>query len=378
MGYSKFNHVKVTGISLIIPDIQKNIDDDIHFFNNNENKLKRAKKIIGYGNRYYSPNNVTATDLGEAAAKDLLENLNIDINSIDLIIFASSMQDYFAPSSSYILHNRLGLPKTCAAFDIPHGCPAYIYAMNIGSTFIESRVCNKVLVIAGDTETEEKRSNNKSVKLLGSGASCATLLEYSDNETPSHYILGSNGNGSESIMIPAGGARIPISSEILDKKIYDTLEQEWQLNKTYMDGIDVFSFTNTVAPALINEILEKSNHTIDDIDFFALHQANKQITSEIAYKINIPENKFSTDTFTKYGNQMCVSSIGNLIDIYGELLNSKTIKTIVATYGIGFSWGAMLLDIGNIYCSGIKIKNFNHIPSRTDYIVAVKNKISNL
>lgn len=378
MGYTQFNHVKISGISFIIPDIKKNIDSDIHFFNNNENKLKRAKKIIGYGDRYYSPNNVTAADLAEAAAKDLIENMNIDVESIDAVIFASSMQDYFAPASSFIIHKKLGLKASCAAFDIPHGCPAYIYAVHTGSALIESGACKKILVIAGDTETEEKRSNNKSVKLLGSGASCATLLEYTEQETISHFILGSNGNGSESIMIPAGGARVPITEELIDMRLYDTLEQEWQLNKTYMDGIDVFSFTNLVAPALVTDILSKSNNTIDNIDFFALHQANKQITSEIAYKINIPDGKFSTDTFTTYGNQMCVSSIGNLVDIWGKRLNNQMIKTVIATYGIGYSWGAILLDIGNIYCSGVKICNFDHIPQRNTVIEYYKDKIRNL
>lgn len=358
-----------------MPDIKKCIDDDIQYFGNNENKLKRAKKIIGYGNRYYSPNYVTSTDLAEAAAKDLIANLNIDINTIDLIIFASSMPDYFAPSSAYILHNRLNLPKTCAAFDIPHGCPAYIYAMNIGSTFIESRVCNKVLVIAGDTETEDKRSYNKTVRLLTSGASCATLIEYSEEIIESFYILGSDGNGSESIIIPAGGARIPITNEILDLKLYDSLGQEWQLNKTFMDGIDVFSFTNIVASKLINEILNKSSNSFDDIDFFALHQANKQIVDEIAYLLEIPENKYSSSTFSNYGNHICVSSIGNLVDIYGKKLNTEKIKTVVATYGIGYSWGAMLLDIGNIYCSGIKFINFDNYPSRKEYYNYWKNKL---
>lgn len=367
MSYSKFNHVKVSGISFIMPDIQKNIDDDIAYFSNNENKLKRAKKIIGYGYRYYSPDYVTSTDLAETAAKDLIENLGINLDTIDLIIFASSMPDYFAPASAFILHNRLKLSKKCAAFDIPHGCPAYIYAMNIGSTFIENKICNKVLVIAGDTETEDKRPQNKTVRLLTSGASCATLLEYSESIIESHYILGSDGNGMESIMMPAGGARIPITHEILDKEIYDSLGQVWKLNKTYMDGIDVFSFTNRIAAKLINDIILNSNSNINDIDFIALHQANKQIVNEIAYLLNLPKNKFSSETFSKYGNQICVSSIGNLVDIYGSQLNFKKIKSVIATYGIGYSWGAMLLELSNVYCSGIKFVNFDKSPTRIEY-----------
>lgn len=378
MSYSEFKHVKISGISYIMPNIKKNIDDDIKYFNNSENKLKRAKKIIGYGFRYYSPNNVTATDLAEAAAKDLFNNMNLDISTIDALIFASSMQDYFAPSSSFILHNRLGLSNSCAVFDIPHGCPAYIYAMHTASILIEKGACKKVLVLAGDTETEDKRPDNKSVRLLTSAASCATLLEYTDKQTNSYYMLGSDGNGSESIMIPAGGARIPITHSILDTSIYDVLNQEWHLNKTYMDGIDVFSFTNRVAPNLIKSIVEKSNNTFDTIDFFALHQANKQIVEEIAYLLKLESNKFSSSTFTTYGNQMCVSSIGNLVDIWGEKLNNQVIKTMVATYGIGYSWGAMLFDIGNIYSSGIKFIDFNNYLSRDEYKNYWVNKIQNL
>ena len=52
MGFSKFEHVKISAIAGVVPEKVINIDDEIEFYNNNPKLLERNKKILGLGTRH--------------------------------------------------------------------------------------------------------------------------------------------------------------------------------------------------------------------------------------------------------------------------------------------------------------------------------------
>lgn len=83
MSCNKYSRVKVTGISFVVPDnIKYSVDDFASFFDNNPKKISHAKKIMGYGTTYPVPEGVTAVDMLEVAANDLISNMNIDKDTI--------------------------------------------------------------------------------------------------------------------------------------------------------------------------------------------------------------------------------------------------------------------------------------------------------
>lgn len=384
MSLNSFNHIKILGLSFIVPDnLKKNIDDYPHYFDNNSKKLARAKKIIGYGTTYPSPEGVTAVDMCEVAANDLLTTINIDKQTIDGLIFVSQSADYIAPPSSNILHSRLELSEECALFDLTQGCTGFVYGLWTASSLIESKACKRILLLCSDFVTDfsdngyHQDVDNKISSLIFSSGACAVLIEYIENTTPIHFHIGSRGSGYEQIIRPAGGARLLIDKDILDIKIHDKNNNTWSLTSTFMDGLGVFNFTMEVVPKHIQKLMKYAEVTTDDIDFFAIHQANKQIVKNVAELSNIPENKYNTNTFTKYGNMGGGSSICNLIDSFSEQLNKKISKVAVISFGTGLSWASTILDIGNIYCSGIKLHRFEKISTRKDIIEYWINKFKN-
>ena len=54
MGLSHFQNAKITGIKMVLPKKCINIEDEIHFYNNNPKLLTRNKKILG--NPYVNSN----------------------------------------------------------------------------------------------------------------------------------------------------------------------------------------------------------------------------------------------------------------------------------------------------------------------------------
>lgn len=381
MAKSVFNNVKISGISFVIPDnyIYK-ADDYIHLFENNEKKISRAKKMVGYGTRYFSPDNITAVDACEVAANDLIQNLNIDLNTIDALIFVSQVPDYRTPASASVLHGRLNLPETCAVFDVNQGCTGYVYGLWLASSLIESKACKKVLLLASDNKTKEnsepENAHSKEILIFSSGSS-ATLLEYSENTTPSYYMIGSDGKGYEAIIAPFGGSRIPLTTEILDKEIEYKDGSKSKLVNGFMDGQAVFYFSINTVPNHVRELLAFSKNDYNSIDFFAIHQANKQIVETIASDLQLPEDKYSSDTFINYGNMSDISCLNSLIDKKYNDLCSKKIKTALISFGIGLSWASAVIDIDTIYCSGLKFYTFPEEDNKQQLLSYWIEKITN-
>jgi len=116
-----------------------------------------------------------------------------------------------------------------------------------------------------------------------------------------------------------------------------------------MKGEDVFAFTMDVAPSLINDTLAAAEWNKQDVSLFAIHQANKQILEMIIGKADIPAEKTPTDVFSKYANNSTNSVVTVICDQAGKSLG----KTVLATFGIGLSWGGAALDLSGMYNGGI-------------------------
>ena len=377
MAYSCFSHVKITGIDFVIPsNICRNVDDYIHLFNNSIKKLERAKKIIGYGTRYSVPEGVTTVDICVESSKKLLSALNIEKETIDAVILVTQSPDYISPASAQIIQKELGLLKSCAAFDVTQGCTGYVYGLWLASSLIESRAVKKVLLCSGDVVTIDPDLDQKGA-LLFSDAGCATILEYSDEEIFSSYLIGSDGYQYEAMLAPSSGARLPVNYDILKTVITDKDGNKWRLNGSFMDGLAVFDFTMNVIPNHIKELLSLSKKTVDDIDFFAVHQANKQILDTLAGKTDIPDNKYSTETFIKYGNTSGTACILNFLDYCKTSLYDNKKPVALVSYGIGLSWASAILDFSHMQYSDIRFVSFNVKRTYKEEFEYWKNKIEN-
>lgn len=367
MAYSKFNNAKITGIVSIVPENLINIDEEISFYKNDEKLLLRNKKILGLGTRHVVSKGVTNSDLCEEAAKRLLDGLNIDKDGIDTLIVVSSSHDYKYPASACILQGRLGLNEDCACFDISGlACSAYVYALWNAHSLIQSGASKKCLVLVSDVVSLHSDKRNRNSNMLFGDAGTATLVEYSSEENSSYFLLGTRGKDCSKIIAPAGGWKLPIQKDIIDIEITDERGNVWHLWDEIMKGMDIFRFTMEVAPKGIEDILEFSGKTKDNIDFFAFHQANKQIVDNVAKFARIPKEKYSAETFTKYANCAAASIATNICD---QLKDRPYENVLLSSFGVGLSWGFALLNMKDTKNLGISVfKTPKHIASRDEQI----------
>lgn len=358
MTQSVFNHVKITGIAAVVPEKEICLADEAQYYGNDLKKIERTRKMVGFWKRRVVENGVTASDLCVQAAKRLLNDMSVNKDEIDALVFVVQNPDYKLPATACVIHQRLDLPQSCPAFDVNQGCSGYVYGLWLASSLIEGGQCRKVLLLAGDTSSINADPRNRVTAPVFGDAGTATLIEFTGKERKSFFELGANGKGYEAIIVPAGNARIPVRGRTADNEVLCRDIQNGKnvihLTDIYMDAAAVFNFTMKVVPPHIKSLMNLSKTAPAGIDYLVLHQANRQIIRMIGAATGFPADKVPDSTVEKFGNQTIASIPCVLCDVLREKLEKQPLKLLLSGFGVGLSWASCFLETDKIYCPDVE------------------------
>lgn len=347
MSKSIIHNMKITGIAVVVGENKKEFALEPDYYNNDEKQLTKLKKMIGFDTRYWTNPETTTADLCQSAAEKILKNLDINIDTIDVIISVTQTPDYYMPGNAHVIHRNLCFNKNTVAVDLEFGCSGYIYGLWTAGLMINSGF-KRILLLTGDTLSKVANNKDRTEAPLFGDAGSATIIEYDENVEDTYFILKSDGNGVNSMLQPAGAYRVPSSVETR-REVADKDGNIRSQENIYMNGFEIFNFTLTEQPTLLNEILEYSNNKKEDIDYFILHQANVYIVETILKKLNIPLEKAPSKVFAKYGNQNSASIPSAICSELSENFINKKKKILLQGFGIGLSWGACITDLKDTF-----------------------------
>ena len=352
MSKASFRHVRVSGITSVVPENFLAIDDELKFFNNDLKLLERNKKILGLGTRHIIDERTNFSDLCESAANRLLKQLEVDKSTIDTLLVSSTSHDYRYPATACVLQNRLGLSEVVMCNDLCGlGCSAYVHALLQAFALIESGASKRCLICAGDLKSLHSDRRNRNSNMLFGDAATATLVEYSSDETPSYFVTGSRGAGWDKLIAPAGGHDIPVYTDIAGLEVTDSTGNVWRMWDDIMKGMEIFKFSTDVGPKSVTEVLALAGYKQDDVDYFAFHQANKQIVRSVAMYLGLPADKFSTEAFRNYGNCGVAAVV---TDVCHNLHDRKLHDVCITGFGVGLSWASVLLDMSQTFVGAVE------------------------
>jgi len=305
-----------------------------------------AEKIYlktGVSIRHIASKDECSSDLGIEAAKKILEQNIIKPEDIDILIFCTETPDYLIPTTACIVQNRLGLPTSCAAFDINLGCSGFVYGLSIANAYIISGMARNILLINAETYSKTINPRDKSVRTIFGDAGTAVLI-CADNGFAkiNDFVFGTDGSGHKNLIVPTSGFRTPKNTESAEEK-EDGSGNIRSMDNLYMNGPSIFTFTLDVVPKTIAELLDKTNLNIDDIDFFIFHQANKFMLQHLIQKLHIPEKKAPIN-LEEYGNTVSCSIPIALRDCQQKNLFKKGDRIMLIGFGVGYSWASALLE----------------------------------
>src|SRR5438132_1096932 len=173
----------------------------------------------GIAQRHIASASECSSDLAFEAASKLL-NANIARDSVDLLVLCTQSPDYFLPTTACVLQERLGLPRSCAAFDMNLGCSGWVYGLGIVKGMLESGQGRRALLVTAETYSKFLHPRDRSVRTIFGDAAAATLVELADDQALSTetsligpFIYGTDGRGAENLIVRSGGFRTPRSQE---------------------------------------------------------------------------------------------------------------------------------------------------------------------
>jgi 3-oxoacyl-[acyl-carrier-protein] synthase-3 len=341
-------NIKISGIAAAVP--QKEVSNlDYKWISIKERN--QIIKTVGVEKRHIAEKGQTTGDLCFAAANKLLDDLKWDRNEIQALIFVSQSMDYIIPSTSPILQDRLGLPKTSLAFDINLGCSGFVYGLSvIGSLMSQTRI-KKALLLAGDLSNVTSSYRDKSAYPLFGDAGTATALELDENASPMTFNLQTDGSGHQAIMIHDGGVRHWVSKKSFTYRKYG--EGIYRNNlQIALNGIEVFNFSLREVVPNIKTTLEYAGKTLNDFDYLVFHQANRLINETIRKMLKVEKEKVPY-SIHKYGNTSSASVPLTIVSELQEEIRTKKVRLLLSAFGIGLSWGTVLLDIESIVCPAV-------------------------
>ncbi|OFX73484.1 MAG: 3-oxoacyl-ACP synthase [Bacteroidetes bacterium GWE2_29_8] len=281
---------------------------------------RRILKEVGKG----------TSDMAVEAVKGLLEKRGISAEEVDMLICATVTPDMQFPATANVISDKLGI-KNAFSFDMNAACSGFIYALIVGSKFIESGSHKKVIVIGADKMSSIVDYTDRTTCILFGDGAAAVLLE-PNNEGLGiiDSLLKTDGSGRVHLHQKAGGSVKPATHETIDAREH----------YIYQEGQPVFKFAVKYMADVAAEILEKNNLTGDDISWLVPHQANIRIIEATAKRIGIGMDKVMLN-IEKRGNTTNATIPSCLAGWETKL--KKGDKLILAAFGGGFTWGSIYL-----------------------------------
>ena len=331
--------VRLRGVVSALPERRLDNADFIGRFG--EDAVRDVTRMIGVQTRYWVPPGQTTSDLCLSAGERLLERVGWAPESIDALIFVSQTPDQRLPATACVLHSRLGLAPHCQAFDVGLGCSGYVYGYWLASALITAG-CGRVLLMAGETSSLLVDPDDRGTALLFGDAGTATAIERDDAAPTTTFVLGTDGGGAGNLIVPAGGFREPAE----DARRTGPFNPE----HLYMDGGEVFAFTLRAVPRLVADALARAAWSVDEVDAFVLHQANRFMLNHLAKKIGARPEQAPVN-IDRFGNTSSATLPLVLTTDLAERVTTAPAKIALVGFGVGYSWGAALLQTEALACA---------------------------
>lgn len=335
--------VRIAGLSACVP---KKILSNHDYNWITQKERDQLIQMIGVETRHVAEPGQTTADLCFQAAEQLLDRLGWDRGEINLLVFVSQSRDYIIPSTSAILQDRLKLPKTCMAIDINLGCSGYVYGLSVISSLIRTTGLQKGLLLVGDLSNVTSSYRDKSTFPLFGDAGTATALELKPGYAPMQFNLQTDGSGYDAIIIHDGGVRNLVSRKSFSYKKYGEGIYRNRL-QIALDGIEVFNFSLREVVPNIKTTLKKYDRQLDEFNFLVFHQANRLINETLRKMLKVDPAKVPY-SLHDFGNTSCSSIPLTMVTQLQNILTEKPQKLLLSAFGIGLSWGTVLIETDGI------------------------------
>jgi len=317
----------ITGIAAYVPDYVLTNEELSHMVDTTDEwimtrigiKERRILKGEGKG----------TSDMGAAAVKRLLKKTGTDPSEIDMLICAVVTPDMLFPATANIISDKTGV-KNAFGFDLNAGCSSFLYALVTASKFVESGSHKKVIVVGADKMSSiVDYTDRATCPIFGDGAGAVLLEPTTEGFGVMDAIMHVDGAGRKHLHQVAGGSVKPPTHETIDAREH----------YIYQEGQPVFKAAVMHMADVSVEMMERHHLKAENV-WLVPHQANMRIIEATAHRMNLSKERVMIN-IQRYGNTTSATLPLCLWEWENKL--KKGDDLILATFGAGFTWGAVYL-----------------------------------
>lgn len=351
MAFLKVDNVSIRGIAACVPSsIEEN--RDLPFYASPE-EAEQVISATGIERRHICPDGTTTSDLCFKAAEELINKLGWEKDSIDLLAYCTQDPDYLNHPTSFVVHDRLGLPNTCMCIDFYHGCPGWVNSLSSVSSMISASGLRRAVLMVGDMCSHDAGKANREERPLFGDSGTATALEYDDNAKPILFNIITKSADGMALARKNGGWRAPFTLDTLKADI-DRREGLVPAAETTdkMDGMDVFAFAITTVPKTLKQLCANFYIDLESIDKLVLHQANAMMLKTIAKRLKIEMDSVPL-SLKEYGNTTGASVPLTIVSECADEYQNAPQKTLACGFGTGLACAGVYFETSHIVCPHI-------------------------
>jgi len=283
----------------------------------------------GIKQRHIAAEGEFTSHLAINAARAALEHAGVDAQSIDLIVLATSTPDNTFPATAVAVQNGLDIHHG-AAFDLQAVCSGFVFALATADNFLRGGAYKRALVIGSETFSRILDWNDRGTCVLFGDGAGAVVLEAqqqpgaaSDRGILTAHLR-SDGQHKSKLYVDGG----PSSTQTV--------------GYLRMEGREVFKHAVGMITDVIVDALNATGLSVEDINWFIPHQANKRIIDASAHKLHIAPQKVVL-TVDRHGNTSAASIPLALDAAVKDGRVKKGDLVLLEAMGGGFTWGSVLL-----------------------------------
>ncbi|TWV57804.1 ketoacyl-ACP synthase III [Streptomyces misionensis] len=316
----------VTGIGSYVPPNLVTNDDLSRRLDTSDAWIRSRTGIAG---RYVVSPGTSTGDLAVEAGLRALKSAGDE--QVGAVVLATTTPDQPCPATAPQVAARLGLGQV-PAFDVAAVCSGFLYGLASAAGLIAAQVADSVLLIAADAFTTIINPEDRTTAVIFADGAGAVVLRAGSPDEPGAIgplVLGSDGELSHLIEVPAGGSRQRSSGRPAapEDHYFQMLGRD-----TYRHAVERMTSTST-------EAAERAGWRLDDVDRFVAHQANARILEAVSDRLGIPEER-QLSNIERVGNTGAASIPLLLAEATAEGRLTAGHRVLLTAFGGGLSWGA--------------------------------------
>lgn len=351
---SKFKNKRISSVLSVLPTNEVNFMDEMHNYSFSEVQMKKLKRVMGFNTRRVAIPGETVSEYAIYGIKKMIADGVFKEDEIGGIIVTTTSPDHFVPPISNIIQGAFDFDMDTVCVDISQGCCGFTVGLAYAMMTLESLGDKKVLLVTGDMATSHISIRDRASRPIAGDAVAISVIENTADENVIYSSMKNNGKAAFSVYIPAGGTKIPITTETTEEKM-DEFGNWRGLQHLVMQGDLVFNFISNDTPIMVEELLDYAHEKIDDVDYFICHQSSMFTLKKLAQRLGVSQERLPNDIVSIYGNSSSATIPVTLCQHADEMFAEKDkLRIMFTAFGTGLSLGAVLMDVPKIeYCKFI-------------------------